>query len=126
MADYLSPNNTGLTIVEKQDMFSVLNRMVKISYNFPRNQNIENCCGQVRNMEHIYNCKFLNTEEAKLPYRYLFSGNLGQQVSVYKRFRNNFEESEKLKIETQKDDNCSQAIPHWDPLYLPLYSNGFE
>ena len=35
MADYLSPNNTGLTIAEKQDMFSVLNRMVKISYNFP-------------------------------------------------------------------------------------------
>ena len=72
MADYLSPNNTGLTIADKQDMFSVINRMVKISYNFPRNQNIEYCCGQVRNMEHLYNCKLLNPEEATLPYRYLF------------------------------------------------------
>ena len=126
MADYLSPNNTGSTISEKQDMFSVLNRMVKTSYNFPQNQNIENCCGQVRDMEHIYNFKLLNTEEAIIPYRYLFSGNLGQQVSVYKRFRYNFEESEKLKRETKKDDNCSQAIPHRDPLYLSLYSNGFQ
>ena len=60
VADYLSPNNTGLTIADKQDMFSVINRMVKISYNFPHNQNIEYCCGQVKIMEHIYNCKLLN------------------------------------------------------------------
>ena len=123
MADYLSPNNTGLTIADKQDMFSVINRMVKISYNFPRNQNIEYCCGQVKIMEHIYNCKLLNPEEATLSYRYLFSGNLGQQIAVYKR---NFEESEKPKSENQNERNCSHAIPHRDPLYSPLYSNGFQ
>ena len=39
MADYLSPNNTGLTIEEKQNMFSVINRMTKISYNFPHTKN---------------------------------------------------------------------------------------
>ena len=57
ISDYLSPNNTGLTIADKQDMFLVINRMVTISYNFPHNQNIEYCSGQVRKMEHIYKKK---------------------------------------------------------------------
>ena len=33
LADYLAPNNSGLSILEKQEMFSVINRMVQISYN---------------------------------------------------------------------------------------------
>ena len=37
MADYLVPNNSGLTISEKQQMFAIINRMIKISYNYPQN-----------------------------------------------------------------------------------------
>ena len=33
MADYLAPNSTGLTIEEKQNMISVINRRETISYN---------------------------------------------------------------------------------------------
>ena len=36
-SEYLSPNNTGLTIEHKRKMFSVLNKMVNISANFPSN-----------------------------------------------------------------------------------------
>ena len=61
-------------------------------------------------MEHIYNCKLLNPEEATLPYRYLFSGNLGQQIAVYKRFQYNFEESERQKSETQNEMNSSPCV----------------
>ena len=43
MADYLSPNNTGLTIEEKQSMFSVINRMEQISYNFSHKKEIDQC-----------------------------------------------------------------------------------
>ena len=46
MADYLVSNNSGLTIPEKQQMFAIINRMVKISYNYPQNNKIDLChCG---------------------------------------------------------------------------------
>ena len=66
MSDYLAPI-TGLTISEKQEMFSIKNRMIQISYNFPNNKKIETClCGQEENMEHIYLCKILNKEKEQL------------------------------------------------------------
>ena len=40
MADYLAPNSSGLTILEKQEMFAVINRMINISFNFPQNKKI--------------------------------------------------------------------------------------
>ena len=65
----------------------------------------------------------------ELEYSYLFVGNLGQQISVYRRFKNNFEVRERLKseqIEERKKENCHHEIPKRDPLYIPLYSNGFN
>ena len=129
IAEYLAPNSTGLTIEEKQNMFSVINRMERISYNFPNNKEIENClCGQLENMEHIYNCQNLNPEKPELEYKYLFVGNLGQQILVYRRFKNNFEVRESLKSEQnakEKEENSHHEIP-CDPLYSHLYSNGFN
>ena len=72
MANYLAPNNSGLSISEKQEMFSVINRMVQISYNFPQYNKIDICqCGQEETMEHLYICKILNSEEQKEPYKKL-------------------------------------------------------
>ena len=130
MADYLAPNNTGLTIAEKQNMFSVVNRMEKISYNFSNKKGIERCfCGMTENMEHIYLCDLFNPEKPKLPYRHIFVGNLGQQISVFKRFKNNFEVRERLKrekIENFEENKCPHVIPNRDPLYLLSYSNGLN
>ena len=56
-------------------------------------------------------------------------GNLWQQISVYQRFENICEVWERLKIEQidkTKEENCHHEIPKHDPLYLPLYSNGFN
>ena len=130
MADYLAPNNTGLTIDEKRNMFSVINRMEKISYNFPHKNEIDRClCGMTENMEHIYLCEMLNPEKPKISYRQLFIGNLGQKISVFRRFKNNFEEREKLRIEKMKnseEEKYPHVIPDRDPLYLSLYSNGLN
>ena len=98
MSEYLSPNNTGLTIENKRNMFSVLNRMVNISANFPSNSKIENCiCNDEQNMQHIYSCQLLNSESEQLSYSYLYNGTLEEQVTVYKRFQNNFEKLGELK-----------------------------
>ena len=71
MSEYLSPNNTGLTIKHKRNMFSVLNRMVNISANFPSNSKIDNCiCNDDQNMQNIYSCQLLNKESEQLSYSY--------------------------------------------------------
>jgi hypothetical protein len=57
-ADYLKPTN------EKQEKFSVRNRMTEIADDFS-NTNEENTFiyGEKKNMYHIYNCEILNEEK---------------------------------------------------------------
>ena len=75
-------------------------------------------------MEHIYLCKILNKEEEQLPYKQIFNGNIGEQITIFKRFQKNMKERENLwKIEKQKNENL-HVIPSGDPLYKYLYSNG--
>ena len=60
MSEYLLPTNT-LTISQKQQMFSVKNRMVNISANFSKNSSEKKClCSKTENMKHIYECTIVN------------------------------------------------------------------
>ena len=80
-------------------------------------------------MEHIYLCELFNPEKTELSYRHIFVGNLGQQISVFRRFKNNFEVREKMKsekIEESEEEKYPHVIPNRDPLYLSLYSNGLN
>ena len=43
MAEYLTPSNEKLSITEKQNLFSVRNRMCKIPSNFPKSENKHTC-----------------------------------------------------------------------------------
>ena len=125
MADYLAPNMTDITVKEKQDMFSVINRMVQISFNFPKSNETDFCfCGEIETMNHIYSCKLLNKEEEILPYEKIYTGNIGEQVTVYKRFQKNMKNRENIKTKT-KTENL-HVIPNGDPLCNYLYSNGFK
>ena len=84
MSDYLLPSTSGLTISEKQEMFSIKNRMVQISYNFPQNKNIDKCvCGEEETMEHIYSCKLLNKEKYQSSFNLIFTGNIGEQITIF-------------------------------------------
>ena len=121
MADYLAPNMTEITIKEKQEMFSIINRMVQISQNFPQTNKIDIClCGEIETMNHIYSCKSLNTEEEIIPYSKIYSGNIGEQITIFKMFQKNMRNREKMKTENL------HAIPNGDPLYNSLYSNGLK
>ena len=112
MADYLVPNNSRLTISEKQQMFAIMNRMVKISCNYPQNNKIDLCyCGQEETMEHIYNCKILNEEEPIISYNQIFKGNIGEQVTILRRFENNMKQREQIQKENL------HVILDCDPLY---------
>ena len=83
MADYLLPVNSELTIEQKQKMFSVRNRMIEISENFPGKEIDDKCyCGKDESMSHIYYCEKLNNNEPqRLKYEEIFEGKLKDQVT---------------------------------------------
>ena len=52
-------------------------------------------------MIHIYECDILNKEEKMtVPYEMIYNGNLRQQLDVYKKFKQNMDKREQLKVET--------------------------
>ena len=85
MADYFMPYNEYLNIEEKQNLFSVRNRIVEIGNNFGNN---ENCimCQTKEDMNHIYNCEYLNKQEIKTEFSKIYEGNLFEKIKVLRRF----------------------------------------
>ena len=70
-------------------------------------------------MEHIYNCKILNNEEPKFPYNRVFIGNIGEQVSILRRFITNMKQREQIRIRNKENEtlNNLHVIQICDPLY---------
>ena len=60
MAEYLLPINSTLSIIQKQKMFALRNKMFEISENFPGKQMKDECvCTKKEEMLHIYKCEIL-------------------------------------------------------------------
>ena len=114
MAEYLLPNDTGLSVEDKRKVFSIRNRTIELSTNYPLKYRDELCiCGEKEQMEHIYKCKLLNSETENIPYEKIFSNNLEEQTKVYNRFLQNYEKIERYK---KNDDKFPHVIPNSDPL----------
>ena len=66
MSEYLLPNDE-LSVDEQRNIFEMRNKMSHIPSNFSsENENTYECvCGEKENMEHIYKCRYLNTEKAE-------------------------------------------------------------
>ena len=75
MAEYLMPNKDILNIEEKQELFSIRNRMVNIGYNYGKK---EKCvkCEENEDMTHIYDCKYLNKNTKEISFEKIFEGNI--------------------------------------------------
>ena len=64
--------------------------MVQINHNFPVQENENLCfCGEIENMKHIYDCKFLNEDNIETNYEKIFEENIKNQKNVLERFRKN-------------------------------------
>ena len=124
MAAYLQSMNRELTIEKRRRIFEIHNMMVDIPSNFSsEEENEQKCvCKQKENMEHIYYCEKLNQNKPEEMYKQIFHGRLDQQVSVFQRFEENFENRMEI-IEKRNDSN--HVIHNSDPLYSDLYSNGY-
>ena len=99
MAEYLLPINKTLTIEDKQKLFAVKNRMVRIPANFNKGKTKYICrCGSTEDMEHIFECQILsNGVQKNLKFNQIYNGNLLEQIEVFRIFENNLERRENLE-----------------------------
>ena len=86
MAEYLQPTSP-LTIIQKQAMFAVKNRMIEISENYPGKNLDDMCqCGKQEKMEHIYNCDYFNEgNPPNIEYKNIFDGKPKNQIKVFEQ-----------------------------------------
>ena len=97
MADYLLPSS-GLSIADKQEIFSMRNRMTNIPANFRSNTETNKCvCGQNEQMAHIYECKYLNKEKITINYENIFTDNIEKMKMILERFKQNMEKRENIQ-----------------------------
>ena len=94
MASYLLPNDSTLTISDKKLFFAIQNRMINIHGNFSSRKLDKFCkagCNELETMEHIYNCKILNSNINIIPYEQIYYGSLQQQIEIFKIMKTNLE-----------------------------------
>ena len=120
MASYLLPNNE-YEIDAQRYVFGMRNKMVDIPSSFTaKEQNKSQChCNQTEDIEHIYNCKYLNSTEPDTHFRNIFSENLIEQKKVFIRFTENMkirEDYTDMKKAEKLKDEATHVI-HSDPLY---------
>ena len=108
-----------MTVSQKQNMFSVKNRMLEIAENFPGKQLDDMCwCGQQENILHIYNCEILNENKPIVKYEELYNGRLEDQISICERIESCMEKRKQLKQTVKDETPCDPAEIRY------LYSNG--
>ena len=100
MSEYLLPSNSVLTVEEKRTLFEFKNKMTNIPNNFPKSDEKKICdCGSIEDMEHIYQCEIINTQSDDniLPYQKIYSGNINEQIKVFRKMEKNMKIREDMK-----------------------------
>ena len=70
-------------------------------------------------MAHIYYCEKYNDEKyQKLEYECIYTGSIQEQITVFKKFEENLNKRENLKVENKVKPPC-------DPLSCLVDSNGY-
>ena len=120
MAEYLLPKNPNLNISQKQKLFSIRNRMIEISENFPNKQIEDKCpCGQLETIIHIYNCETLNTgERITIEYEQIYNGKLQDQIRIFEKLESNLNHREQMKQNEIEDTPCDPSVIRYS------FSNG--
>ena len=99
MSEYLLPTNKKLIITEKQTMFTVKNRTVRIPANFPKDKTDYKCiCNEKEEMHHIFIVTFRKMEEKPTwsMKSWTGTGTISEQIEIMRQFERNMEEREKL------------------------------
>ena len=117
MSHYLMPNDSKMSVENKQYIFSMRNRMIQMSSNFSSEKEKVTCqmgCNEYENQQHIYDCYLYNEKNHnnKISYKLIYKDNIINQLKILKTFKENLE---KRKLTMENNDN----IPR-DPIRDPL------
>ena len=117
-AEYLMPNNI-LNIEEKRKIFSIRNKMLKIPSNFiSRDKNTNTCiCNEKEDMEHIYNCEYLNRKTPEVRFEEIFRDKISKQKKILERLEEN------LNVKKMIENNFCHVIPSGDPSFSVAIEN---
>ena len=115
MQDYLMPFNDKINIEEKRSLFAIRNRMVNIGNNFGKMEICE-YCNMKEDMEHIYNCQYLNKQQNEISFGKVYTGNINEQNQILRIFEKNM--NERRKIKTNFQNNPSDPSLSCDPLTM--------
>ena len=96
MAENLLPTSSKVSIKVKCEIFAMRNKMVKIPANYSEREVKHKCiiCNNEENMEHVYTCKLLNSEEPLTEYNQIYRDNMDLIIDVYRRFVDNMDKRE--------------------------------
>ena len=113
MSEYLLPTNSELTIGEKQRLFAVKTRMTDITSNYPKPEVKYIChCGLTEDMRHIYICEVINEgKQPNMEYEKIYTGNISEQIEVYRKFETNLKRRTELNNKTFPRDPCVIHCP---------------
>ena len=108
MEEYLLPENRTLSIIEKQKLFEMKNKMTNIPSNFSKsNMKYECYCGNEENMKQIFYCKSLSDgKEQKIEYEKIYNGTVTEQREILSIFERNMKKREELKTEKETQIPC--------------------
>ena len=66
--------------------------MIDIPANFPKAKEETICfCGKIENMNHIYECEMLDCEKERVSYGKIYSGDINEQIEVFRRMEKHLE-----------------------------------
>ena len=125
MAEYLMPNESNLTISQKQQIFEIRNRMLPIPQNFPSKEKYDKCvkCETTEDMLHIYYSECWYIEEMKIPYENIYSENISHMKEVFLQFKVKFERRNKFIMEKDRNidiENKKHEEPPHEILFCDL------
>ena len=102
MANYLLPNRSIKSILEKQTLFSYRNKTNNIPAHFQLNDVKTLCgagCGNLENMEHLYICGNFNIEiQDRKSCCEIYNGDLKTGIEIFKIMKTNIEKREHISM----------------------------
>ena len=93
-SDYLLPNKIITDINDKRILFSLKNKMLRLSNDIGKQ---EQCiCKSELDLIHIYECKTLNSSNISIMYNRIYNGTLIEQQTILNRMKINLEKRQEI------------------------------
>ena len=96
-SEYLLPNDFITTKEDQRLLFSLRNKMYRLSDDYHNDNNTLCICYQPEDLPHIYECKMLNENKLLVDYSRIYNGTIREQNQVLRRIKESLKKREDFK-----------------------------